>query len=458
MWQASATTVSLPPLAEPTTIAPPTAEVTGFQRLVRHIIFTAGMRVASLGLGLASTVVIARMLGPSGQGVVAVLWFVGGLAVQLGNLGLHATATYFVAQERARLRPVVTLSVAQSALVGGVLALLLMRLGHGRPDWFAGVAPDYVTLFALAVPFMLAALFFQSTLLGLERIRAYNGIETGGRALLLLLLLITLVALRAGLVMAVVSVVATQILVCLGYGIALRRAGAEWQLRFPSGFVSAALGYGVKAYFTALFAFLVIRSDIFLVNYLRGTTAAGFYSVAVSLADQALLLPTIIGAMLFPAVARRQQAREQLTLQVSRQTVAAMLLLVVVLAVAARPVLWLLYGPAFLESAPAFHWLLPGIFLLSVEIVLAQHLAALGFPRALVYVWLAGFLLNLPLNLVLIPRWGIVGAAVASSLSYGFVFVAVLRMFLARTQTGLRAVLVPRPSELRQLFSRKPPN
>jgi len=427
--------------------------------LVHHIIFTAGMRVASLALGLASTVVIARTLGPRGQGVVAMLWFVGGLAVQLGNLGLHATATYFVAQEHARLGSVVTLSVAQSALVGGALALLLMGLAHGQPGWFAGVAPDYVTLFALAVPFMLAALFFQSTLLGLERIRAYNGIETGGRALLLLLLLISLVALQAGLVLAVISIVTTQLLVCLGYGIALRWAGAKWELRFPAGFVSAALGYGLKAYFTALFAFLVIRADIFLVNYLRGTAAAGLYSVAVSLADQALLLPTIIGLMLFPAVARPQQAREQLTLtlQVSRQTVAVMLLLVVVLAVAARPVLWLLYGPAFHESAPAFHWLLPGIFLLSVEIVLAQHLAALGFPRALVFVWLAGFLLNLPLNLVLIPRWGIVGAAVASSLSYGFVFLAVLRMFLSRTQAELRAVLVPRWSELRQLFSRRPP-
>ncbi len=443
--------MSLPALPEPTVIAPPSP----FQRLVRYVVFTAGMRVAALALGLASTVVIARTLGPSGQGVVAVLWFVGGLAVQLGNLGLHIAATYFVAQERARLSPIVSLSGVQSALLGGPLAALLVWLAHSQPGWFVGVAPHYVALFALAAPFMLAALFFQSTLLGLERIGAYNGIETGGRALLLLLLLITLVGLGADLVLAVVCLVATQVAVCLGYAIALRRAGAEWRLRFPPGFVSAALRYGLKAYFTALFAFLVIRSNLFLVNYLRGTAAAGLYSVAVSLADQALLLPTIIGAMLFPAVARPQEAREQLTLQVSRQTVALMLVLLVVLAAVARPVFRLLYGVAFLESASAFHWLLPGIFLLSVEIVLAQHLAAVGFPRALVYVWLAGFLLNLPLNLVLIPRWGIVGAAAASSLSYGFVFVAVLRMFQARTRAGLAAVLVPRLSELRQLFGQK---
>ena len=49
---------------------------------------------------------------------------------------------------------------------------------------------------------------------------------------------------------------------------------------------------GVRAYLGSLFAFLVLKSDILLVKYLRGASETGYYAIAVGLADILMMLPT----------------------------------------------------------------------------------------------------------------------------------------------------------------------
>ncbi len=82
--------------------------------LRRNVLETYGTRVLVVAVSLATAVVIARVLGPAGRGMYAVAVAVGAIGAQFGNLGLHASNTYYVSKDRALL----------PALIGNTLAVV----------------------------------------------------------------------------------------------------------------------------------------------------------------------------------------------------------------------------------------------------------------------------------------------------------------------------------------------
>jgi O-antigen/teichoic acid export membrane protein len=69
---------------------------------------------------------------------------------------------------------------------------------------------------------------------------------------------------------------------------------------------------------------------------------------------------------------------------------------------------------------------MPGSFLLGIETVMVQYLNSLGFPKIIAYFWLLVTALNIGVNFWAIPAYGIVGAAIVSTVSYSLVFILVL--------------------------------
>jgi O-antigen/teichoic acid export membrane protein len=89
----------------------------------------------------------------------------------------------------------------------------------------------------------------------------------------------------------------------------------------------------------------------------------------------------------------------------------------------------LLYSPAFSAAYGPLLWLLPGTLVFGIATVIAHDIAGRGYPQYNAFVAVLTLLLTVPLYLLLIPRWGAVGAAVASSISYGATTVLTLVVF-----------------------------
>jgi O-antigen/teichoic acid export membrane protein len=87
-------------------------------------------------------------------------------------------------------------------------------------------------------------------------------------------------------------------------------------------------------------------------------------------------------------------------------------------ALAADAAIQLLYGSEFRPAGPAFLWLLPGLVCLSVHTICMNYFASRGFPTLITLAPVGGLLVNVMLNLWMIPRIGIVGASLASSAAY----------------------------------------
>jgi O-antigen/teichoic acid export membrane protein len=411
----------------------------GLERLarsefVRQVSETYLTQLGVVALGFVNSILVTRLLGPEGRGLYAVAYTLSATGVQLGNLGLQSSNTYTVAREPAKLPVLIgnSLAVSGAAAALCVPLFVLLRL---RPEW-TPIGGTLLALTLLAVPLGLANLLLQNLLIGTQQIRSYNVIDLSTRVLAVLLVASTapLGVVSPEVVFGLVTLtVALSVVWCL----ARLAQPLDRKLSWSLPVLQASLPYGLRAYAGSLFVFLVLRSDILLVTYLRGPVETGYYAIAVSLADLLLMLPTVVGTILFPRLSAvpEPDARWRLVRRVLAVMIPAAPVVLAAAWVAAGPLIRLAYGEAFAPSGDAVGWLLPGVACYAVNGILMNFLAACGMPRVVVLGPLLALLVNVAANLVLVPRLGFVGAAIASSVAYATmlaVSVAYIRFRLFR--------------------------
>jgi O-antigen/teichoic acid export membrane protein len=409
-------------------------------------------RGLSVGVGLVSSVMTARYLGPEGRGLLATLSVITGLALQFGNPGLHTGNVYFVSRQPLRTAAVLGNTLIVSGVAGLLFGVAVAICGWANPAWFPGIPYGLILLTAAVLPFQFMILLYQNTLLGMQEVKAFNLFEVANKAITFSALALLLVVLGAGARAAAWLFAGMAVL--FGSASALYCARrVPFRLHLDRRLLADMLRYGARAYVACLLSFMVIRSDMLLVNYFLGVGAAGVYSITAQIADTLLLVPVTIGMILLPRVAAETTARqEQVTARVLRHTALLMIVLCAAVAVAIDPVVRLLYGPGFTAAIAATRCLLPGVWALGLCGVLMNHFAGQGLPAVTMAAPAAALILNVSLNLVVVPRFGIAGAAATSSLAYLLMLAVSLAVFLRRGRMRLRDSLMFGAEDLRLLM------
>lgn len=405
---------------------------------VHKVAETFVTRIALILIGLATSVLIARMLGPEGRGLQATIAAITALGIQFGNLGLHSSNTYYVSREPKLLPLLIGNSLFVSLGIAGPLSLV----AYGVFSAYPSLVPLDGILLALAlagIPLGLGYLLLQNLLLGTHRIRSYNKIELISRVFMVAMLFVLLLTSRVSVEAVAVLGVLVSVFAASWALFALRR-GLETKISLSLAMVKSHLGYGFKAYVAALFAYTVLRADVLMCSYILGDTATGHYSIAVSMADLVYMLPVVAGTIAFPRftaesdpVRRWEKARG-----VVKWIAVIMLVIAAVSAIFAKPAVLLLYGKAYEPAVVAFLWLLPGLVLLGVNTILMNYFAAEGMPPIAIWSPAVASAVNIALNVALLPRMGIVGASVASSIAYILMLFMSISYISVRLRAGFR--------------------
>jgi len=425
-----------PPVAEPGVYriedfqieASPTSYVAPSSDFVRKVMETYATRIVLMGFGLATTVIVARILGPEGRGLYAVGAATGMLGVQFGNLGMHTANVYHVARDPALLDRLAGNSIAVSFGVGGMLAIFLAVIFLLYPNLIS-LHGSALFLALIWIPFGLAYLLIQSLMLGLHDVRGYNLFEMVSRVLPLVLIGAMAWIGLGGVASFLAAGVVTLIVTCMWMWCRLVGPdGARPSVSLP--LFRGSIRYAIKAYLAAFFAFLVLRADLFMVEHMRGAEQAGYYSIAASMADYVSVIAAIVGTILFPKLSAMKEIgpKLRLTYKAVWATVGLLLPILTAAAFLAKPVVRLLFGGAFLPTSQAFVLLMPGMLFLGMNTVAVQFLNSIGYPKSVVIIWGLCTIFNIGLNFWAIPRYGIAGASAVSSLSYFLAFFFILRV------------------------------
>ena len=427
-----------------------------FGSLVSGVAVTFVTRLVALACVLGSSVVVARWLGPEGTGALAVLNVTVALALQLGSAGIPSATTYFVAKQPSILRPVWANGLIFSFGAGVLIAAGVAAVADLRPGIFNGVSTRLVAIVAISIPFQLVTLLGLNLLLAIDRIRLMNLLDALSSLLIFGNAIGVLVFWRRDLTMLVwfntTSAVALTLVLIWSIGRVMRDRGSRTAAPDLS-LLGQMLVYGLKFYLCIFAGFLILRSDLLIVNRFRGAAAAGVYAIASQFSFLLIMLPGVIASLLFPRVAARQDDTVAYAVDVTRHTSFVMLLLCLAAAGAAF-VLPLVYGARFADATIQFLILLPGVFFISLESVLVQYFTGTGLPAQIPLFWIVTVTVNLALNLALVPAWGARAAALNSTISYALIFCLVTGYFCRRTGHNPLRVLAPRAPEFRLLLAR----
>jgi len=217
--------------------------------------------------------------------------------------------------------------------------------------------------------------------------------------------------------------------------------------------VIAFFSYAGVVFFSNLVQFVAYRIDFWLVNAYRTETELGFYALAVKLVQLFWILPALFATIIFPKVSSSKQDfnHEQLGTLIrvlnTTNVVAALVCFLL-----APVVISVLFGTVYDESILPFQILLPGIVLFSITTVLAAYFAGMGQLKINFFGSLLCAVVILVLDLFLIPQKGIAGAAIASSVGYGVTTFYFIIRYQKKSGIPAKRLLLATKTDVKQVY------
>ncbi|WP_262731435.1 flippase [Alloalcanivorax marinus] len=392
--------------------------------LRRNIGMTLGRQVLAALAQFLLVVVIARQLGPEGNGFYAMAILVPTLMANFLNLGVGPATVYHVSRGDYSPRQAMA---GNLKLAGWVSALGLLVAVPILILWsdtlFPGIPPLLLYLGLAGFPLTLLVAYLNTVLQGMEDFRAYNVTILLPPYINLIAVVVALYGLKIGVEGAMVAYITGQLAGVVAATISLaRKAHRTARTGAPMGrYGRTMLSYGWKAHLSNIVTFVNYRADIFLVNLLLSPASTGVYVIAVQIAERLWMLSQAASAVLLPRLSAMRDNPEG-RLALTNKGALAVTLATALISILAAAALYVLVEPVFgveyREAVPAFLWLLPGIVAWAGARVQSNCIAAAGKPEWNMYSALVVVTVNLTGNALLIPDHGIVGAAWATSLAY----------------------------------------
>lgn len=402
----------------------------------RAALGTYGATVAVLLLSLATGVLIARTLGPSGRGELTAVITPPLLIASFGALGCSTAVAYHQAREPdAAPRLLATWSVilvpaAVIALVTGEL-LLPVLLSAQTAETIA-VAQIYM----FTVVLLMAAEPFIGMITGDQDFSFANVIRMTPPSLLAA----SYALLWATDALTVTSaVVANAVVAVAVLGMAAARVSRRHRFGRPDVAVGRkTLWYGLRAHGDVVASTANTRLDLMIMPAFLGATSVGHYSVAANVAGIVISVCGSLSFIAMSAAARRGPEGPRLIVASLQVTMILGGLLAGGIALVSGPAVRLIYGADFAGSVTPLRLLLPGVVLMAAASVVAAGLYAAGRPFRAFLAQLAGMVVTVPGLILFLPVGGPTAAAIVSSASYATVFVVMLTTYLRSSGVPLR--------------------
>jgi O-antigen/teichoic acid export membrane protein len=414
-------------------------------------------------IALGSSIVIARVLGPSLKGSYNLLMLIINVASMFVLVGLGSANVFYGARDPDKELPVLTGNSLVAALGLGAMGIIGVELITFLPVFQKyltdnGIRVLWVRGLALSLPLALANAYLIEIVRARGDIARYNLVAIWNVFTSFVGIVVLVWFLDQGLPGAIYAwAISVALVFGLTVWLALRAAGSR--PRFEGATLRRSFSFGMRLYPGNIAQFLNYRLDRFLVALFLTPAEVGLYATAAALSERLWEIPHSIRTVLLQRVAATsdEKTASATTARVSRVVVVLVGGMCLVVVLLSHFIILLLYGADYLPAAPALIALMPGTWTLSVGKLLAIHLSGSGRPEVGTMGALASLASTVALDLLLIPRFGIVGASVASSVSYTLSTVVILIVFLRVTGLGVADVVVLHRADvlvLRQVFTK----
>ncbi len=429
--------------------------------ITRNITHTFIVQIPNYILTLIAGILVTRQLGPEGKGVFTLMTANIQLLVMFLGLNLPGAIQFFVANKKIEPTRLSTIGLLL-LLVGSAIVFVGLFLWPDAQD--ALLAPNFDGLFfktyffisffmanfnAIVIGFIQGSFHFKElnhlTLINsilnfvifasLYYASRYNLIEAGLREVLSLSLLIIFINLF------------------VAFLFFRKKLKTKLFSKFTSDDIGNLAAFLIPSYVSILVNFFNYRLTIWQVNYYEGTENLGYFSLALNFVQMMLLVTAAINTVLFPYFAAKEDWKDALTdfSFVLKVNGVVMLFATAGLLLFSSFLIPLFYGEIFIPSVTAVQILAAGTFFCSQSQVFGHFLGARNKNWVNTLVYILAFTCVAVMGPLLIPIYGIEGAAIASSASYLLMFIVFCVFLKLKFKVSLFSLAKIKKSDIERL-------
>jgi O-antigen/teichoic acid export membrane protein len=396
--------------------------------------FAAQFGAAAIGFGLS--IMLSHTLGVDGLGVYRMALLLPTTMVQLLEFGITYANVYHIGRGDVNGREVMRANLWIWGFITalGLAASSAIIVWKGA-QWFPGIPTALMLLAMFSFPPALLQFYCQSILQGYQDFRRFNYLTVIVQLTTFVLSAVLIFGFKLGVTAVITAFLAGQVVSLAITAIMLR----PYLTKTPSSdtrvswwaYGRKAVGYGWKQHLSAIIAFVNYRIDFFFVNLFLGPALAGTYYISIQLGESMWMISKVVSTVLLPRLAelhQEEQTRLQLTPLITRLVFSFTALAALVVGALAVPIVSL-WGKDAAPAAAALVWLLPGIVMGAATRIIAYDFSARGKPEYNSYLAIVVVVINVAANVVLIPRIGIIGGAISTTIAYSANTIATVYLY-----------------------------
>ncbi|MEM9840524.1 MAG: oligosaccharide flippase family protein [Pseudomonadota bacterium] len=413
-------------------------------------------RIAVQIASFITGIIIARVLGVEGKGLIAAVILAPQMIITIAEFGVRNAAAFHIGRETWPVEKIVETTLATAFLTS--LIGMALCFGWLWLTWEDGYTPLIVVFACLVVPGAIVYTYIAGIFLGLQRIDEFTVSNWAPGISKLFGTAFFVGALGFGTAGAVgamtlsVLLVAAIMLSNLSLFVPLR-------VRFTPEIARKMTGIGSSFAVVYFMMVMVYKANIFLVQQFGSIEQLGFYSLSSNLAELLWQIPAVMSALVFArSAAAKDEAKFSLKVaMLARLTFLIGMIGAVIAALLARTVIPLIYGEAFAPSADIFVVLLPGVVAMVVFKILRQDLSGRGTPWAASWIIVPMLASTIILGALFIPTYGAMGAAISMSSVYVVGTLGFIVLYARVTHLPLKDLVLYRKSDfttLKDAFTR----
>jgi len=396
------------------------------RRIAKNTFVLLISQFVGLGLGFFFTLYTARYLGAEGYGALAFAISFAGLFAVFADLGLNQLTTREVARDRSLASKYLgNLLVIKTLLIA--LTFVLIALAINVLNYPAEVV-TVVYLVGLSVAIGSFNDTFNSLFQAFEKME-YQSIGAILNSILMLAGALVCITQHFG-VIAFGAVYLIVSIIVLVYSIAVTGKRfvvpkIEADQVFWKSNIKEALPFGVSGVFVTIY----FTIDSVLLSFIVGNSAVGWYNAAYKLIFVLMAVPSVFLISMFPVMSRHyDQAtvlKQEFSLAFKYLFITACFILIYGY-LFANQIIAIIYGNEFLPSILALQILIFVVPLMFLTYLFGVFLQSTNKQRVVTAITGINCVFNVVLNIVLIPRFGFIGASVVTVLTEGLGFILLL--------------------------------
>ncbi len=398
---------------------------------LRDILSILGSNLTVTVCNLSIGVILTRLLGAAGFGLYSAIIVVPIMVIGFTQLGIRRSAIYHIGN---KLLP-------EDSIVSALFLLLLWTsalsiLICGFVYFFSDSQPFdplIIVLVLLTIPLLLTNVFAGGIFLGKEDIKTASILNAGPTILTLLMTILFVWVLKMSVLGAFTAIaLANLVMFFITYRIIIVQFRYKLTWKYHEGIMKSMIKLGIVNAIAIFIMQLNYRLDILMLKKLSTLEEVGFYSLAMQIAEQLWHIPYAIESIVLSRSANTDTSKDlavhRTVASIFRVSLLIGLLSGLVIFFVTPYIVPLVFGQEFVKSVVMIQVVLPGILVLVGFRILNSRLTGMGKPQIAIYTFMPALVINFILNLFLIPRYGGVGAAWSTNVSYAagsFIFVII---------------------------------